>query len=320
MDGGVDDGVAVHSARADPHPGARTREPRRMSAFVRLGHGLYRPASTVDSLPDRIAAYLDVLPPGTVVGGITAARLHGLWLPLPDADERIEFVLTRPQTKARALAGCRRGEIATRRRAVAHDEIEIVDGLPVLSPARTWVDLAERLGLADVVAAGDSALRGPTTAAHLDEALRRARHRRGVLRARAAFDLLDPRSRSRGESHLRCVLVVGGLPWPEVNVPIFTEHGEWLAEPDLTYLLARLALEYNGSAHADVERSRKDITREIDIDQNLWKVVVFGPSQVFAHPYRVVPYVRAMLDERDPGWSRRPPVPRPSLLSGAFGW
>jgi hypothetical protein len=290
-----------------------------MTELVRLAHGVHRPASTIEETADRIRAYLDVLPPGTVVGGITAARLHGLWLPLPEPDERLEFVLTRPDTKARALARCRRDEIATRRRATKPDEITIVDGLPVLSVARTWVDLAERSSLPDVVAAGDCALRGLARAADLDQALRRACHRRGVLRARAAFDLLDPRSRSRGESHLRCALVLGGLPWPQVNMPIYTDYGEWLAEPDLTYLAARLALEYNGREHADIIRSRKDITREIDIDQNHWKVVVFGPSQVFMHPHRVAPYVRAMLDERDPGWSRRPPAPRPSLLSGAFG-
>ncbi len=198
------------------------------------------------------------------------------------------------------------------------DEIDVIDGIPVLSVARTWVDLAERLSLEDVVAAGDGILRGQASVPDLEQALRRARRRRGVRKARAAFDLLDPRSRSRGESHLRCALVLGGLPWPEVNVPIYTEHGEWLAEPDLTYLCARLALEYNGREHAEVGRTRRDMTREIDIDQNKWKVVVFGPSEVFGHPYRIAPYVRAMLDERDPGWARRPPTPRPSLLSGAF--
>ena len=37
---------------------------------------------------------------------------------------------------------------------------------------------------------------------------------------------------------------------------------------------------------------RKDISREIDVDGNDWKMVVFGPSQVFGHPYRIDPYVR----------------------------
>ena len=35
----------------------------------------------------------------------------------------------------------------------------MVDGVPVVSVARAWVDLAANFGLADLVAAGDSALR-----------------------------------------------------------------------------------------------------------------------------------------------------------------
>jgi hypothetical protein len=276
-----------------------------MTDLIRLGHGLHRPAETVAELRDRIAAYLDVLPPGTVVGGLTAARLHGLWLPAPARDEPLEFVLTRPRSRAHELARCRRAEIVTRRRALRSDEVELTDRFPIVSVARTWVDLCESLSLPDVVAAGDFALRGLVTAQQLSDAVRAARHRRGVMRARDALPLLNARSRSRGESHLRCAVVLGGLPCPEVNRPIHTYAGEWLAEPDLIYRNARLVLEYNGRDHAEVNRMRKDITREIDVDINGWKVVVFGPSQVFGHPYRIAPYVRGILDERDPGWPRR---------------
>ncbi|HEY2298102.1 MAG TPA: hypothetical protein VGH43_10275 [Jatrophihabitans sp.] len=88
-------------------------------------------------------------------------------------------------------------------------------------------------------------------------------------------------------------------------MPIYTDDGEWLAEPDLHYKAARLALEYNGSDHSGVRRMRRDITREIDIDWNDWKVVVFGPNEVFRFPWRIAPYVRGQLQARDPGWWRR---------------
>jgi hypothetical protein len=277
---------------------------RDMDDFVRLGHGLHRPAQTVEDLCDRICAYLDVLPAGTVVGGITAARLHNMWLPQPGPDERIEFILTRPGAHARELPGCRREEITTRRRALRNDEVVVTDRFPLLSPARTWVDLCEVLRLEDAVSAADSVLRGPVRREELEDAIQHARRRRGVIRARQALTLVDPRSRSRGETHLRCALVLGGLPWPEVNVAIYTEHGEWLAEPDLVYREARLALEYNGSDHGGVIRMRKDITRVLDVDRNDWKIVVFGPNEVFIHPYRIAPYVRGLLGRRDPHWRR----------------
>jgi hypothetical protein len=130
------------------------------------------------------------------------------------------------------------------RRALSRDEIIVTDRFQITSAARTWVDLAEILSIEDLVTAGDSALRGLVTKDELADAISRARHRRGVLRARDALTLLDARSRSRPESHLRCGLVRAGLPWPEVNVSIFTDNGEWLAEPDLLYRKARLALEY----------------------------------------------------------------------------
>jgi hypothetical protein len=278
----------------------------RMTDLVRLSRGLYRSPATVTDLSDRCAAFLDVLPPGTVIGGVTAARLHGLWVPAAGPLERIELIETRLDLQPRKLPGSRRREVRVRRRALRTDEIVELRGLPITSEARTWVDLAETFKLEDVVAAGDSVLRGTSARRDLDEAAWRAAGRRGVLRAREALTLLDERSRSRPESHLRCALVLGGLPWPEVNEPIHSQHGEWLAEPDLHYKGPRLALEYNGDGHADTEQMRKDITRELDIDSHRWKVVVFGPREVFGRPYRLAPYVRTILDRRDPDWWRRP--------------
>lgn len=101
----------------------------------------------------------------------------------------------------------------------------VVDGVPATAEARTWVDLAEQLPMADLVAAGDSVLRGRTTRRELELFVRGARRRRGVVKARAALDLLDERSRSRPESHLRFRLVDAGLPKPRVNHPIHDANG-----------------------------------------------------------------------------------------------
>jgi hypothetical protein len=274
-----------------------------MSELVRLGRELVQPADALATLGDRCAAYLPVLPRGTVIGGLTSGREHGLWLPAPGPGELPEFVLTRPGARPRQLAHSERGGIVVRRRSLAAHEMTVVNGLPAQSVERTWVDLAERLSLPDLVAAGDSALRGGSTHERLAAAVQTGRRRRGIVRARQALQLLDARSRSRPESHLRCALVCGGLPWPEVNVAITNRNGEWLAEPDLHYRFAKLVLEYNGADHAELGRMRRDITREIDIEEDGWKVVVFGPAEVFGHPWRIVPHVRALLDARAPGWS-----------------
>jgi hypothetical protein len=241
-----------------------------------------------------------------VIGGRSAALLHSLWLPASDVD-RVEAIICRGGARPHELAASRRREVWARRRSLRPDERTIVAGLPVTSEARTWVDIAETLSVEDLVAAGDSVLRGATGLSELEAAVRAAVGRRGVLRAREALPLLDARSRSRPESHLRCALVRRGLPVPEVNAAIYTPHGEWLAEPDLHYRQARLALEYNGAEHAQPGRMRRDITRELDVERNGWLSLVFGPAEVFGRPDELASLVRAVLDVRDPGWFQTPP-------------
>jgi hypothetical protein len=177
----------------------------------------------------------------------------------------------------------------------------VVNGIPVTAEARTWVDLADLLPMADLVAAGDSVLRGTTTPGELELFVRDARGRRGVVAARRVLELLDERSRSRPESHLRFRLVDAGLPTPEVNRAIHDERGQWIAEPDLHYKRARLALEYNGANHAELPQMRKDITRSLDVVRAEWMTLTFGPAQVFTRWDDTVALVRTFLDARDPG-------------------
>jgi hypothetical protein len=278
-----------------------------MSQLVRVTRGVWRPAAQVADLPGRCAAMLSGCPDGTVLAGRTAAQLHGLWLP-PPRDDAVEVILRIDAPVPRRHAGSRRGEVRGRRRHVHPDEVAVVAGLPVTSCARTWIDLAESLADADLVAAGDSALRLGMPAAELERVIARAGHRRGVVRARRVRPHLDGRSRSRPESHLRFALVDGGLPRPEVNVPIHSELGEWLAEPDLSYRAARLALEYNGAHHADPGQMRRDFTRDFDVQhRGGWRTLTLGPAQVFGRPDQTVRFVRHLLRERAPELLRARP-------------
>jgi hypothetical protein len=59
---------------------------------------------------------LNTLPSGTVIDGLTAARLHGLWLPAPRADEPVEAILRGVDQVPRALSASRRREVRGRRR------------------------------------------------------------------------------------------------------------------------------------------------------------------------------------------------------------
>jgi hypothetical protein len=231
-----------------------------------------------------------------VVSGLTAARLHGLWLPDQEGPgERIEVIVHPEQAPQRMRSHNRRSEVRARRQLLLPDEVTDLGGLEIVTEARCWLDMADRLRPADLVALGDSALRGSATKDEMETLVKRAYHRRGVVLARRVLPLLDSRSRSRPESHLRFVLVDAGLPKPAVNEPIYNSLGEWLGEPDLSYKDVRLAIEYNGAAHADIGRMRRDITRELDIEfRGSWRTVVFGPTEVFQRPDEVVLHVRRL--------------------------
>ena len=276
-----------------------------MGELLRIPNFSHPPSDQVTALASRCRDVLSVLPEGTTVGGVTAARLQGLWMPEPRPDERVEVLLRGVERVPRELARTRRLGVHGRRRRITRAETAFVDGLPVTSAERTWVDLAAVLAPADLVAAGDSVLRGETSYDHMARAVMAARGRRGVVAARAALPMLNPMSRSRPESHLRFVLVAGGLPEPEVNRAIHDEHGQWLAEPDLVYRRARIALEYNGAGHAEPARMRRDITRGLDVVRADWLLLTLGPAQVFARPQETLGLVRTYLDARDPGWRSR---------------
>ena len=108
---------------------------------------------------------------------------------------------------------------------------------------------------------------------------------------------------------MRYALVNAGLPTPKVNEPIYDEHGEWLAEPDLAYDDVRIALEYNGVDHATAPRMRRDMTRAVDmVDRGGWLTLSFGPTEVFRRPDQIPIVVSRLRGERCyliPGVSRR---------------
>jgi very-short-patch-repair endonuclease len=88
---------------------------------------------------------------------------------------------------------------------------------------------------------------------------------------------------------------------------VFRDSGGWLAKPDLSLREAKLALEYQGAEHAKVKRMRRDITRETDMRREGWRVLDYGPAEVFGRPWEIAPEVRQLVQERAPHLLRRRP-------------
>lgn len=267
--------------------------------MVRLARNCRIPAALADDLGACCAAVLASAADESLIVDITSGRLHRFWLPTR-IDERIHVATAVPGALGRTMTRTRRPEIVAHRRQVPAEDRCVVDGVATLTPARVWRDLAALLPLPDVVAAGDCVLRDGVSRAELQAVVYRTARLRGGRRAREALGLLDPRSRSRGESHLRVAVTGDGMPRFEVNKSIYRTEGGWLAEPDLCLEEARLALEYQGAEHARVKRMRKDLTRGVDTRSEHWETLEYGPAEVFGRPWVIHAEVRLKIKERAP--------------------
>jgi hypothetical protein len=263
---------------------------------VRIARRCWLSAELADDYVERCASALATCADDTVLSSTTAARIHGLWL--PSGLDDIHLASAQPGRAAKAMTRTRRPEFIAHRRALTDQDRTIVDGLAVMTIARTWLDLAAVLRLPDVVAAGDSALRSGCSREELTAVIKRSARNRGVQRAREALPLLDARARSRAESHLRVAATAPHLPAFAVNEAVYREDGGWLAEPDLSLSEAKLALEYQGSDHATVERMRKDITRGTDLRVEGWLCLLYGPAEVFGRPWQIAPELTRFIGQR----------------------
>lgn len=271
---------------------------------VHLAHHCYLPDNAADDLIAICAVVLDSSAPDSAIVGFTAAQLYDLWL--PPRIEPIHVATAAPAMAGRHMTRTRRPQFRAHRRQLADEDRATINGVATLTLARTWRDLAAVLDLPDVVAAGDCALRQGGTVEQFADVLARTRGQRGARNAAAALPLLDARSRSRPESHLRIAVSGPDMPRFEVNVPVYRREGGWLAEPDLSLSEALIALEYQGKDHADLKRMRKDITRFVDMRRDTWLTLPYGPSEVFGQPYLIKAEVKAFIRERAPHLLPRP--------------
>ena len=225
---------------------------------VYLPHG-----AEVDALTRAEAAWLWSRRRG-VVAGSSAAALHGTkWV-----DQG---------ASAELLYGNRRGPSGIRTYAdrFGDDEIVEINGIRVTTPARTALDLGRRNPINRAVAAID-ALANATNLKATDVALlaQRYRGRRGMTRARAAFDLVDAGAESPRETWLRLLLLRAGFPPPRTQIPVYDEFGQLVARLDMGWEDSMIAAEYDGDHHRTNRRQfNRDIARTDSLTAMGWIVV-----------------------------------------------
>jgi hypothetical protein len=227
-----------------------------------------------------VALYPDVyVAPGTDVSPVTKARAAWLW-------SRREAVVAGqsaaalhgakwvdPQRDAELLWGNRRPPrgIRTWSDQFADDEVELIGGAAVTTPARTALDLACRYPQGSAVAAIDALARATRLKlADVELLAQRYRGHRGIRAARRALALVDPGAESPRETWLRLLVIRNGFPPPTTQIPVRDQYGALVAVLDMGWEDIKVALDYEGAHHRDPIRFNKDIHRHDAVTELGW--------------------------------------------------
>jgi hypothetical protein len=186
--------------------------------------------------------------------------------------------------------------------------VAVVSGVRVSTLPDLFVELASLLPLVELVVAGDWMVRRHRVPRELLlEAANNARGRGGALARSAATHVRD-RVDSPMETRLRMLLVLAGIPEPEINLEIRTADGEVLRRYDLCWPGVRVIVEYDGRHHVErVDQWEQDLERREAIDDSEWRILVVVSSGVYRSPERTVERVHSLRrDRRLSGLPRRP--------------
>ena len=201
----------------------------------------------------------------------------------------------------------RRNRAGIRCHLVASAHVQLVRSVRTSSYEQVFVELGELLCLVDLVVVGDHLVRkGYTTLERLRSSCERATSR-GAPGARLAATYVRERVDSPMESRLRMLIVLAGLPEPEVNITLRDDYGVPIRRYDLGYRASRTAIEYDGRHHIQREPQwESDLERREDIDNDNHRLVVVVAKGIYGEPERTLLRIWRVLRQRgEPGLPER---------------
>jgi hypothetical protein len=216
----------------------------------RVHRGVYAVGHAGLTPEGRWLAAVKACGPRAMLSHASAAMLFGL---LPVDDRRPQVLV--PAGSARAP----RGILVRRSRSLDPRDVWRHKGIPVTSPARIALDLSPGMD--------DTALRrlmSRAQAQHLTnlrllaQQLDRAAGRPGRARYARVLATGPAPTRSELEDRVLDLIALGGLPRPDVNVPI--RVGDRRLIPDFRWPERRLVIEADGAAYHDNPQQRVDDT------------------------------------------------------------
>jgi very-short-patch-repair endonuclease len=196
----------------------------------------------------------------------TAARRHGMLRAGADAN-KVE--VTMPRRRRRRLEGVRIHRVQDLR----DDEVTQMHGIPVTTPARTLLDIAEESPLREVEQAYAAGLRMQlVTPDDMREMVNRHPNHRGAPMWRRILAHRDGPAftRSEAEEKLLALTRSASLPRPELNVNVLGH------EVDFLWRNARVVAEVDGYAfHATSRSFALDRRRDAELTAAGYRVMRF---------------------------------------------
>jgi hypothetical protein len=234
---------------------------------------------------------------GAVLSHHSAAHVHGLL----DASRRTRHDVTVPTRNGRVRrAGIRIHRSSTLRPC----DVELVDGVPVTTLARTILDLADVLTVRRMERVLDEAVHLEVFDFHaLREQIAHARHRGAARRLQAV--LAGHRAGSTrtdgpiGERMLAVIRATPGLPAPRTQLWIDLGDGEPMIQADFAWPEAMVILETDGGRdHTPELRRRRDLRRDQRAARAGWHTLRVTWDQIAEEPARLGATLRAVVTSR----------------------
>lgn len=275
--------------------------------------GIRVPTNVEIALLENCRALTEATPNG-IISHLTAARIHGLYLPLRLQEQQL-FDLAKPAGDARP----RRKQVHGHELELARGDVVVHAGVPVTAMQRTLLDLAPLLTVEELVAVADQLVCehhrsfGPPVYPLVPLDVLTAyiaghpRHR-GMGKLLKAMELVRVGSDSPQETKVRLMIGRWLLPVFEHNVEIRNAAGQGKVGPDLACEEYKSCAEYDGLHHFTPGQQTKDHDRDYITKSLGWHQVLINKDDMAAGELVVVTKIARAL--KLGGW------PDPANLAG----
>jgi hypothetical protein len=231
---------------ADGHNDAAIRRLLTTGDLHRVRHGAYIDGGLWRSLDDAdrhrvlVRAVMRTAHPSAVVSHSSSAVEHGA--DTYDIDLGVVHITRRDGRIGRREAG-----VVQHRGRLQASDVEMVNGLPVTTPARCAVEVISLTSAESALVTVDSLLHaGKVDREHLITINRALKHWPSTLTAAVVLRLSDERIESVGESRMSYLFHSQGLPRPTPQVVIRDELGREVGRTDFALPEAGVFFEFQG--------------------------------------------------------------------------